>query len=269
MAGGRLMSIDVQYSADSDTLLLWTGAPAADAEEVAEGVFVDFDADGNVVGIRLERAAVLLWPMLDAACADHVAGGERPTMNDQQLVTTLRAVGMACFVRYYEYAADASLPQRIRNADGYSPVACQTRASGIRSIVIRHGRGKDALAIIANSNKVDAATRTKAAALLAQSRPGPSAGGTALAMNDQQLMTTLRAVGMACFVRYYEYAYDASLAQRIRDDEGYTTYRQRASEIRSIVVRYGRGKDALAIIANSRNVDAATRQKAAALLAQL
>ena len=47
------MSIDVQHSADSDTLLLWTGAPADDAEEVAEGVFVDFDADGNVVGIRL------------------------------------------------------------------------------------------------------------------------------------------------------------------------------------------------------------------------
>ena len=189
-------------------------------------------------------------------------------MNDQQLIRTLNSVGKACFVRYYERAHDASLAQRIRDADGYSPVACQTRASGIRSIVIRHGRGKDALSIIANSRNVAPEARKRAAALLAQSRPGPSEGGEASAMNDQQLQTTLRAVGMACFVRYYEYAYDASLAQRIRDADGYKTYRQRASEIRSIVVRYGRGKDALAIIANSRNVDAATRTKAAALLAQ-
>lgn len=129
-------------------------------------------------------------------------------MNDQQLMTTLHAVGMACFVRYYERAADASLPQRIRNADGYSPVECQTCASGIRSIVIRHGRGEDALKIIANSRNVDTEARKKAAALLAQSRPGASAGGTALAMNDQQLVTTLRAVGMACFVKYYEHADD-------------------------------------------------------------
>ena len=89
-------------------------------------------------------------------------------MNDQQLVRTLNSVGKACFVRYYERAADASLPQRIRDADGYSPVACQTRASGIRSIVIRHGRGKDALSIIANSRKVDAEARNNAAALLGQ-----------------------------------------------------------------------------------------------------
>ena len=87
-------------------------------------------------------------------------------------------------------------------------------------------------------------------------------------MNDQQLKTTLRAVGMACFVRYYEHAYDASLHQRIHDADGYTTYRQRASEIRSIVIRHGRGKDALAIIANSRNVKPEARKKAAALLAQ-
>ena len=258
------MSIDVQYSADSDTLLLWTGAPAADAEEVADGVFVDFDADGNVVGIRLERAAVLLRPMLDAPRG---VRGKASAMDDHQLMTTLRAVGMACFVRYYEYAYDASLPQRIRNADGYSTY--RSRASGIRSIVVRYGRGRDALANIANSGKLDMETRQKAAALLGRARPGPSAGGAALAMNDQQLMTTLHAVGMACFVKYYERADDPSLSQQIRDADGYSTYRQRASEIRSIVVKHGRGKDALSIIANSRNVDAATRTKAAALLAQL
>lgn len=82
-------------------------------------------------------------------------------MNDQQLIRTLNSVGKACFVKYYERASDPSLHQlirEIRDAEGYSPVACQTRASGIRSIVILHGRGKDALAIIANSGKVDAET---------------------------------------------------------------------------------------------------------------
>lgn len=262
------MSIDVQYSADSDTLLLWTGAPAADAEEVAEGVFVDFDADGNVVGIRLDRAAVLLRPMLDAARAGRAPRGEASGMDDHQLETTLRAVGKACFVRYYERGSDPALPDRMKEAEPYTRKSCQSRASCIRRI-IRNGRDRDALANIANSGKLDMETRQQAAALLGRARPGPSAGGAAVAMNDQQLMTTLRAVGMACFVRYYEYAYDASLPQRIRNADGYSTYRSRASGIRSIVVRYGRGKDALAIIANSGKLDMETRQKAAALLAQL
>ena len=89
-------------------------------------------------------------------------------MNDQQLIRTLNSVGKACFVRYYERAGDPSLAQQIRDADGYSPVACQTRASGIRSIVILHGRGKDALAIIAKARNVDAETRKRAGDLLAR-----------------------------------------------------------------------------------------------------
>ena len=160
------MSIDVKYFADSDTLSLWTGAPAAEAAKIAEGVVVDFDAYGNVVGFTLERAAALLRPMLDPARPAAPAGGERPAMDDHQLETTLRAVGKACFVRYYERADDPALAQQIRDADGYETF--RSRASGIRSIVIRHGRGEDALALIANSRKVDAEARKKAAALLAQ-----------------------------------------------------------------------------------------------------
>lgn len=75
---------------------------------------------------------------------------------------------MACFVRYYQHADDPSLRQRIRDSDGYTPNSCQTRASGIRSIVVRDGRGKDALAIIAKSGKVDAEARKKADVLLAR-----------------------------------------------------------------------------------------------------
>ena len=161
------MSIDVQYSADSDTLLLWTGAPAADAEEVAEGVFVDFDADGNVVGIRLERAAVLLRPMLAIARVSRAPRGEASGMDDHQLETTLRAVGKACFVRYYERADDPALARRIEEAEPYTHKSCQSRASCIRRI-IRNGRDRDALSNIANSGKLDMETRQKAAALLAQ-----------------------------------------------------------------------------------------------------
>ena len=86
-------------------------------------------------------------------------------------------------------------------------------------------------------------------------------------MNDQQLIRTLNSVGKACFVRYYEHADAPSLDQRIRDGDGYETYRQRASGIRSII-RHGRGEDSLAIIAKSRRVDAETRKKAGDLLAR-
>ena len=157
------MSIDVQYFADSDTLSLWTGAPASDAEEVAEGVFVDFDADGNVVGIRLERAAVLLRPMLRAR-----RSVREKAMDDHALEITLRSMGKACFVKYYEHADDPALADRMKEAEPYTRKSCQSRASCLRRI-IRHGRGKDALANIANSEKLGMETRRKAAALLAGS----------------------------------------------------------------------------------------------------
>ena len=191
-------------------------------------------------------------------------------MDDYALEITLRSMGKACFVKYYEHADDPALPDRMKEAEPYTYKSCQSRASCLRRI-IRHGRDRDALANIANSGKLDMETRQKAAALLAQDRPGPSAGGAALAMNDQQLMTTLRAVGMACFVRYYEYAYDASLPQRIRNADGYTpaSCQTRASGISSIIVRDGRGKEALAIIANADKVKPEARKMAAALLARL
>lgn len=160
------MSIDVQYFADSDTLSLRTGAPAAEAAEIAEGVVVEFDADGNVVGFRLEHAAALLWPILNAAPA---VGGEESAMDNRQLEITLRSMGKACFVKYYEHADDPALPERMKAAEPYTYKSCQSRASCLRR-VIRCGRGEDALENIANSDKVDVETRQKAAALLAKLR---------------------------------------------------------------------------------------------------
>ena len=164
------MRIDVQYFADSDTLSLRTGAPAADDEEIAEGVIVDFDADGNVVGFRLERAAALLRPALDAAPAvGHAVGRKESAMDDDQLEITLLSMGKACFVKYYEHADDPALPDRMKAVEPYTYKSCQSRASCLRRI-IRHGRDKDALENIANSDKLDIGTRQRAAALLAQLR---------------------------------------------------------------------------------------------------
>ncbi len=89
-------------------------------------------------------------------------------MNDQHLTKRLYRVGMECFVRYYEHAYGPALAQRIQDADGYTPASCRTRASGIRSIIVRDGRGKDALSIIANSRNVEPEARKRAAALLDQ-----------------------------------------------------------------------------------------------------
>ena len=161
------MSIDIQYFADSDTLSLWTGAPAAEAAEIADGVVVDFDAYGNVVGFTLERAAALLLPVLGRRERRRAAGGERPAMDDHQLETALRSMGKACFVKYYERADDPALAQRMKEEEPYTYKSCQSRVSCLRRI-IRHGRDRDALRIIADSGKLDLETRRKAAALLAQ-----------------------------------------------------------------------------------------------------
>lgn len=88
-------------------------------------------------------------------------------MNDLQLTRNLITVGKACFVKYYEHADTPALAQRIEQAEPYTQKSCRSRASHLCSI-IRHGRGKDALEIIANSGKVDAETRKKASALLAR-----------------------------------------------------------------------------------------------------
>ena len=66
-----------------------------------------------------------------------------------------------------------------------------------------------------------------------------------------------------------ERAGDPALAQRIEEAEPYTR-KSRRSRVRRLrmIIRNGRGKDALAIIAKSRNVDAETRKRADDLLAR-
>ena len=55
----------VKYFEDTDTLSVdLTSRPAAEAEEIAEDVVIDFDGDGNVVGFTIEHASRLLGAAL-------------------------------------------------------------------------------------------------------------------------------------------------------------------------------------------------------------
>lgn len=50
------MKLDYDSSTDSLYIKL-KEAPGFDAEEIAEGFVVDFDADGNAIGIDIEHAS--------------------------------------------------------------------------------------------------------------------------------------------------------------------------------------------------------------------
>lgn len=58
------MTLQVYYDETTDTLSLWNGQPASEAEAVDDYLIVDFAADGSVVGITLDHAAQLLAPIL-------------------------------------------------------------------------------------------------------------------------------------------------------------------------------------------------------------
>lgn len=86
-------------------------------------------------------------------------------------------------------------------------------------------------------------------------------------MNDKQLQTALRSMGMTCFVEYYPHLCDLSLstddiAQLMLDDrKGWSTIINRVRNGRRIV-KAGRVRDALMIIAGARKADEQVRQKA-------
>ena len=61
------MKLTVSYYEDTDTLSFWNGVPAKSADDVADNLFVDYNADGEAVGIALEHAAEILLPILQAA----------------------------------------------------------------------------------------------------------------------------------------------------------------------------------------------------------
>ena len=59
-----LGELKIHYDAASDTLSLWNGIPAGYGEMVSKDLTAESNADGEVVGITLERAAEMLRPHL-------------------------------------------------------------------------------------------------------------------------------------------------------------------------------------------------------------
>ena len=60
-----LPEVIVSYSPDTQTLSVNNGAGTADGEDIARGLTVFYDAEGNVAGFVLESTELLLKPLLD------------------------------------------------------------------------------------------------------------------------------------------------------------------------------------------------------------
>ena len=54
------MKSNIYYDANTDTLSLWNGIPASEAEDISEHLVADFDDNGQVVGFTLEHAGEVL-----------------------------------------------------------------------------------------------------------------------------------------------------------------------------------------------------------------
>lgn len=51
----------IQYYPDTDSLYIdLSSTPSADSREVSDGVVLDYDADGNLVGIDIDHASTKL-----------------------------------------------------------------------------------------------------------------------------------------------------------------------------------------------------------------
>ena len=66
------MKLDISYYSDTDTLSVWNGKPAREADDVAENLTIDLEASGSPVGLTLEHAAELLLPFLPVTSAAKV-----------------------------------------------------------------------------------------------------------------------------------------------------------------------------------------------------
>ena len=63
------MKLQLSYFEDTDTLSIWNGEPASEADDVARNLLIDLDASGSPVGLTLEHAADLCMPELLGANA--------------------------------------------------------------------------------------------------------------------------------------------------------------------------------------------------------
>ena len=90
-------------------------------------------------------------------------------MDDQQLNRALRSVGMSCFIKYFREFSNLSLSNQsvaemLMERETYTDKSCISRVGHARSI-IRAGRARDALLMIANAANVSGHTAEQARAL--------------------------------------------------------------------------------------------------------
>ncbi|HBB7343238.1 TPA: hypothetical protein KCG85_004526 [Escherichia coli] len=86
------------------------------------------------------------------------------------LVSLLKAIGMECFVNYYHHFADSNLPsayiiEQMHSREGYTEKSCRSRLSKARK-VIREGLSIEALALIADSERMQDSVRNDALKLI-------------------------------------------------------------------------------------------------------
>jgi hypothetical protein len=86
------------------------------------------------------------------------------------LVSLLKAIGMECFVNYYHHFADSNLPsayiiEQMHSREGYTEKSCRGRLSKARK-VIRDGLSIEALALIADSERMQDSVRNDALKLI-------------------------------------------------------------------------------------------------------
>lgn len=87
-------------------------------------------------------------------------------MNDGQLERSINSIGKACFVKYFDNFSNKSISredliEKLMETEGYKESGCVTRVAQARRI-IDAGRSKDALIIIASSNRVPLAVSKRA-----------------------------------------------------------------------------------------------------------
>ncbi|MBM9512016.1 hypothetical protein [Desulfogranum marinum] len=87
-------------------------------------------------------------------------------MDEKRLVRYLNSVGKECFVKYFRIFNDFNMSNSeiadiIEEENGYTRKACNSRTGHAR-MIIREGGAKDALEIIAASNRLSAEIVTEA-----------------------------------------------------------------------------------------------------------
>lgn len=90
-------------------------------------------------------------------------------MNDDQLERSLQSIGKECFVKYFDEFSDNRLKDHdlidlLMKNENYKESGCKTRVSQSRRI-IKEGRAKDALKVVAGSSRVPDPIRRQAEAL--------------------------------------------------------------------------------------------------------